>query len=77
MSEQVVDFLPKSFDNLRLCIEQLMKEILENSKPLEKQKDDFGKYLKTKGLPSEIRTQTLKTFDGFAWRTENIMMRMC
>ena len=54
-----------ALDNLRLCIEQLMKETLENSKPLEKQKDDFGKYLKTKGLPSEIRTQALKTLDSF------------
>ena len=54
-----------ALDNLRLCIEQLMKETLENSKPLEKQKDDFGKYLKEKGLPSEIRTQALKTLDSF------------
>lgn len=54
-----------ALDNLRLCIEQLMKETLENSKPLEKQKDDFGKYLKEKGLPSEIRTQALNTLDSF------------
>lgn len=54
-----------ALDNLRLCIEQLMKEALGNSKPLEKQKDDFGKYLKTKGLPSEIRTQALNTLDSF------------
>lgn len=54
-----------ALDNLRLCIEQLMKETLGNSKPLEKQKDDFGKYLKTKGLSSEIRTQALNTLDSF------------
>ena len=54
-----------ALDNLRLCIEQLMKEALENSKPLEKQKEDFGKYLKTKGFPSEIRTQALNTLDSF------------
>lgn len=54
-----------ALDNLRLCIEQLMKETLENSKPLEKQKDDFGKYLKTKGLSNEIRTQALNTLDSF------------
>lgn len=52
-------------DTLRLCIEQLMKETLGNSKPLEKQKDDLGKYLKTKGLSSEIRTQALNTLDSF------------
>ena len=54
-----------ALDNLRLCIEQLMKEALENSKPLEKQKEDFGKYLKAKGFPSEIRTQALNTLDSF------------
>ena len=42
-----------------------MKEALGNSKPLEKQKDDFGKYLKSKGLPNEIRTQALNTLDCF------------
>lgn len=54
-----------ALDNLRLCIEQLMKEILGNSKPLEKQKDDFGKYLKKKGLSNEIRTQAINTLDNF------------
>lgn len=54
-----------ALDTLRLCIEQLMKETLGNSKPLEKQKDDLGKYLKTKGLSSEIRTQALNTLDSF------------
>lgn len=54
-----------ALDSLRLCIEQLMKETLGNSKPLEKQKDDFGKYLKTKGLSSEIRTQALNTLNCF------------
>jgi len=42
-----------------------MKEILGNSKPLEKQKDDFGKYLKKKGLSNEIRTQAINTLDNF------------
>ena len=54
-----------ALDNLRLCIEQLMKETLGNSKPLEKQKDEFGKYLKSKGLSSEIRTQAVNTLDCF------------
>lgn len=54
-----------ALDNLRLCIEQLMKETLGNSKPLEKQKDDFGKYLKSKGLSNEIRSQALYTLDSF------------
>ena len=54
-----------ALDSLRLCIEQLLKETLGNSKPLEKQKDEFGKYLKSKGLSSEIRTQALNTLDSF------------
>ena len=54
-----------ALDNLRLCIEQLMKETLGNNKPLEKQKEDLGKYLKTKGLSSEIRTLALNTLGSF------------
>lgn len=54
-----------ALDNLRLCIEQLMKESLGNNKPLEKQNDDFGKYLKAKGITKEIRTQALNTLDSF------------
>ena len=54
-----------ALDSLSLCIEQLMKETLGNSKPIEKQKDDFGKYLKTKRLSNEIRTQALNTLDCF------------
>ena len=54
-----------ALDSLRLCIEQLLKETLGNSKLLEKQKDEFGKYLKSKGLSSEIRTQALNTLDSF------------
>lgn len=54
-----------ALDSLRLCIEQLMKDTLGNSKPLEKQKDDLGKYLKAKGLSNEIRTQALNTLESF------------
>lgn len=54
-----------ALDTLRLCIEQLMKETLGNSKPLEKQKEDFGNYLKTKGLSKEIRTQAVSSLDSF------------
>lgn len=54
-----------ALNSLRLCIEQLLKETLGNSKPFEKQKDEFGKYLKSKGLSSEIRTQALNTLDSF------------
>lgn len=54
-----------ALDSLRLCIEQLMKDTLGNSKPLEKQKEDFGRYLKTKGLSNEIKTQALNTLVCF------------
>lgn len=54
-----------ALDSLRLCIEQLMKDTLGNSKPLEKQKEDLGKYLKSKGLSNEIRTQALNTLESF------------
>jgi hypothetical protein len=41
-------------DNLRLSIEMLLKEKLSNSKSLENQKADLGKYLKSKSISSEV-----------------------
>ena len=42
-------------DDLRLSLELLLKRILNNKKPLEKQKMYFGKYLKEKKVSKEIR----------------------
>jgi hypothetical protein len=37
-------------DNLRFTLEQLLKKILENNKPIEKQRDDLLPWLKQKGI---------------------------
>jgi len=41
-------------DNLRLTLELVLKEKLNNSKSLENQKAELGKYLKSKEISSEI-----------------------
>ncbi len=41
-------------DNLRFTLEQLLKVLLGNNKPLEKQKDSLLKFLKTEGINQEI-----------------------
>lgn len=50
-------------DDLRLSLEYLVKDILKNSKSLEKQ-NDLGKYLKVKGVPPALRNTftTLVTY---------------
>ena len=42
-------------DDMRLSLELLLKNILKNNMPLEKQKEFIGKYLKDKGSSSEVR----------------------
>ncbi|HEY9697033.1 MAG TPA: hypothetical protein V6D10_07205 [Trichocoleus sp.] len=41
-------------DNLRLAIELLLKDVLNNKKPLEKQKEDLLKWLAGKGIHKQI-----------------------
>lgn len=41
-------------DNLRLAFELLLKNKLNNTKSIENQKEELGKYLKSKGISSEI-----------------------
>ena len=42
-------------DDLRLSLELLLKEILNNEKSLENQKKPLGKYLEEKNIPKELR----------------------
>ena len=43
-------------DDLRFSLEQLLKSLLENEKPLEKQKNILGDWLKGKGIHVHIRS---------------------
>jgi hypothetical protein len=52
-------------DDLRLTLEILLKDLLQNEKPLEKQKEDIGKYLKTKNVSSEVSNMFVILQDYF------------
>lgn len=41
-------------DDMRFSFEQLLKEILSNDRPLEKQQDDLSKYLKAKEISDSL-----------------------
>ena len=52
-------------DDLRLSLEELLREILKNNKSLEKQKEDLGKYLENKGMSKELRNMFISLVDCF------------
>lgn len=52
-------------DNARYALELLMKEILENDKPLEKQNDYLGKYLEERNIHTELRSLFCQTVNYF------------
>jgi len=53
-------------DNLRLSVELLLKEKLGNSKSLENQKVELGKYLKTQEISSEISNLYWQVLDYYS-----------
>lgn len=53
-------------DDLRLVLELLMKAVLKNNKPLEKQKEDLGNFLKGQGGAVEVRSLFGKVLDYYA-----------
>lgn len=53
-------------DNLRLSLELLMKDVLGNRKSLENQKTDIGKFLKSKGVSSEISKMFWQLLDYYS-----------
>lgn len=54
-----------SLDDVRLAVEMLLKAILHNSKPVEKQKEPLMKYLQEKGVSVEMRNYFYKQMDTF------------
>lgn len=54
-----------SIDNLRLTLELLVKEILQNEKSLDNQLSEISEYQKKIGIGSEIRNTFQKTLDYF------------
>jgi hypothetical protein len=52
-------------DDLRLTLEILLKEFLQNDKPLEKQNNDIGRYLKDKNVSIEVSNMFVALKDYF------------
>lgn len=53
-------------DDLRLCLETLLKSKLNNDKSLENQKEHIGQYLKERGVSDEVRNMFVKLSDYYA-----------
>ncbi|MBI4262104.1 hypothetical protein HY624_01100 [Candidatus Uhrbacteria bacterium] len=52
-------------DDLRLALELLLKQVLNNNKPLEKQLPDMGSYLKAHGASPQIGNMFQKMLDCY------------
>jgi len=52
-------------DDLRLMLESLLKQVLNNNKPLERQNEELGKYLQTKNLSVEVRNMFISLKNYF------------
>jgi len=53
-------------DDLRLCLELLLKEILQSKKSLENQKEILGKFMKDKGSAPALRSSFQTLINHFA-----------
>ncbi|MDF0552505.1 hypothetical protein [Kamptonema sp. UHCC 0994] len=64
-------------DNLRIVIEQLLKEILKNDKSLENQKEELGRFLRNKKVSTEIRNMLIKLLfiDYTLYQNNNVKHR--
>jgi hypothetical protein len=60
-------------DNLRFSLEQLLKAVLNNNAPLEKQSNHLGTFLDGKGINTEIRNMYVTLIGYFAkYQNENV-----
>ncbi|WP_242257883.1 hypothetical protein [Streptococcus thoraltensis] len=55
----------ESLDNARLCLEKLLNEILCNSKSLENQRAELGKWFKNKRIPTEVHNMVWSTIEKY------------
>ncbi len=54
-------------DDLRLSLEKLLKNVLENKRPLERQvREELGKYIKERNGSKELNNMFLKLIDYFS-----------
>lgn len=63
-------------DDLRLSLELLVQEIVNNKKTLENNKSEIGKILKDKGINVEISNMYIKLFDYYTtYQNNNVKHR--
>jgi len=55
----------QALDGLRYSLENLLKLVLDNSKPLEKQKEPLQKWMKSKNVHAQIRNNYTTVLDQF------------
>ena len=53
-------------DDIRLSLELFLKDLLDNDKPIEKQKAEIGQFAKRKGSSSDIRNMFTTLLDYFS-----------
>ena len=53
-------------DDLRLSLETLLRQLLDNHKPLEKQVPEIGRYIKERGGSSEVANMLEKLIDYYS-----------
>lgn len=60
-------------DDLRLCLELLLKDVLNNTKNLENQISDLGNYQKERGISTEVRNMFTTLLNYYAkFQNENV-----
>lgn len=59
-------FTRNALDDLRLCLESLLRGLLSNNKPLEKQVPEVGRYVKARGGSSELANMFEKLVDYYS-----------
>lgn len=59
------NFQRNLIDDLRLSIELLLKDILNNDKSLENQSSELGNYLKSRNVSVEIRNMFIKLLEYY------------
>lgn len=65
-----------TLDDLRLSLELLVQEIVNNKKTLENNKSEIGKILKDKGINVEISNMYIKLFDYYTiYQNNNVKHR--
>lgn len=59
------DDFRNALDSIRLALELLLKQVLNNNKSLENQKNDLGRYLQKRGISSQFRNLLIRVLEMY------------